>query len=72
MLESHQRYDQRAVHDVNVNFCFLCAGSQNIDVLFVSRYAFSKGHKLKKQVLLPAVNTAFSSLWLKISSTSNG
>jgi len=40
--------------------------------LLVSGYAFAKGRKLKKQVLLPAVNTAFSPLWLKISCTSNG
>lgn len=66
MLGSHQCYDQQAVRDVNVNFCFLCAGSQNIDVLFFffSDNVFSKGRKLKKQVPLPAVNIAFS-LWLK-------
>lgn len=40
--------------------------------LLISGYEFSRRHNLKKQVLLPAVNIAFSPLWPKISHTSNG
>lgn len=40
--------------------------------LLGSGYDFSGGQSLKKQVLLPVVNIAFSPPWLKISHSSNG